>query len=58
MMADKPKIKFAFFDMEGTIFRKAVGKEYVKGKTAPSLWTKIAQHLGPKGTKQLQLLLR
>jgi len=37
-------IKLIFFDLEGTLFRKAV--ENSSGNTAPSAWTKLAKHLG------------
>lgn len=39
------KVQLAIFDMEGTIFRKAVP---VREGTAASAWTLIAQELGPK----------
>jgi len=38
------KIKFMFFDMEGTLFTKAVKNTH---GIAASVWTKIAQELGP-----------
>jgi len=40
-MAD---IKLVFFDMEGTLFKKAI--RFSKGNTAPSAWTLIARRLG------------
>jgi phosphoserine phosphatase len=46
----KDKIKFVFFDMEGTIYQKAVKTS--KGNTAPSAWTLIAQHLGPEALEE------
>lgn len=44
------KIKLIFFDMEGTIFKKTI--EISKGNTAPSAWTLLATHLGPKALKE------
>jgi len=44
-MTKKSKIKLVFFDLEGTIFKKVYKDS--KGKTAPSIWTLIAEHLGP-----------
>lgn len=44
------KIKLIFFDMEGTIFQKA--SKVGKGKIAPSAWTKLAEHLGPKALEE------
>lgn len=46
----KTKIKLIFFDMEGTIFEKAI--KFSKGNTAPSAWTLISQHLGEKAAKE------
>ena len=37
-------LKFAFFDMEGTLFRKAVAEE--TGNIAPSAWQLLAENLG------------
>ncbi len=47
-MTDKKQVtpKLVFFDMEGTIFRKVIKDS--QGNTAPSAWTLLAQHLGPK----------
>jgi phosphoserine phosphatase len=49
-MSLEMKIKLIFFDMEGTIFRKAV--KLASGNTAPSAWTLLAQHLGEKAEKE------
>lgn len=43
-------IKLIFFDMEGTIFEKAVKNSH--GNIAPSAWTLIANHLGEKASKE------
>ena len=43
-------IKLIFFDMEGTIFRKAVKNS--KGNIAPSAWTLITNHLGKGATRE------
>ena len=47
------KIKLVFFDMEGTVMKQHY--EYDKYKhvnVAPSMWTKIAEHLGKKSLKE------
>jgi len=43
-------IKLIFFDMEGTLFRKAYKDS--KGNTAPSAWSLLAEHLGPEAAKE------
>ena len=43
-------IKLIFFDMEGTLFRKAVHD--VRGNVAPSAWGMLAQQLGPEGARE------
>ncbi len=40
-------IKLVFFDMEGTLFHKAVHD--VRGNVAPSAWGLLAKQLGPEG---------
>lgn len=49
-MVDDKKIKLVFFDMEGTIFKKAYKDS--KGNTAPSFWTLLAEHLGPDALEE------
>jgi phosphoserine phosphatase len=44
------EIKCIFFDMEGTIFRKAV--ETREGRVAPSAWTMIGRKLGEEADKE------
>jgi len=44
------KIKLIFFDMEGTIFKKASSAG--NGNTAPSAWTRLAEHLGPEALQE------
>ena len=44
------KIKLIFFDMEGTLFKKAVPLE--KTRVAPSAWAAIAQSLGSKAVDE------
>lgn len=44
MEKSESNIKLVFFDMEGTLFKKAY--EDSKGNTAPSAWTLIAENLG------------
>ena len=43
-------IKLVFFDMEGTLFRKAVHD--VRGNVAPSAWRILARQLGPEGERE------
>lgn len=43
-------IKLVFFDMEGTVFRKAV--HLSETQVAPSSWVAIAQHLGEEAYEQ------
>ena len=43
-------IKLVFFDMEGTLFKKACKDS--KGNTAPSAWTLLAEHLGPEALEE------
>lgn len=43
-------LKLIFFDMEGTIFRKAVPSN--KTGVAPSAWVAIAEHLGEDALKE------
>ena len=43
-------IKLVFFDMEGTLFRKA--KHDVRGNVAPSAWGMLAKQLGPDGERE------
>ena len=45
-MIKENKIKLIFFDMEGTLFQKTYKTS--NGNTAPSAWTLLAEHLGPK----------
>ena len=47
------KIKIIFFDMEGTIFKKAVPTE--KTRVPPSAWYVIAEKLGPEALKEEEL---
>ena len=47
------KIKLIFFDMDGTIFKRVYKDS--KGNTAPSPWTKIAEHLGPEALEEEEL---
>jgi len=47
------KTKLIFFDMEGTIFKKAVPKE--RTKVPPSAWYVIAEKLGPEALKEEEL---
>ena len=47
------KIKFVFFDMEGTLFKKVV-KVSDTGRVAPSAWILLAQHLGEDCFKEEQ----
>ncbi|MEK6852493.1 MAG: HAD-IB family phosphatase [Nanoarchaeota archaeon] len=44
------KLRLAFFDMEGTIFKKTVKATH--GRTAPSAWTLLAEHLGPEAARE------
>ena len=44
------KIKLVFFDVEGTLFKKAYKDS--QGNTAPSAWTLLAEHLGPEAHKE------
>ena len=44
------KIKLIFFDVEGTLFKKVYKDS--QGNTAPSAWTLLAEHLGPKAHKE------
>ncbi len=46
------RIKLIFFDMEGTLFRKAVKLKENNGNIAPSAWTLIAQHLGENALQE------
>lgn len=46
-------IKIAFFDMEGTLFKKVVSCQDTQ--VAPSAWVAIAQHLGAAAYKEEQL---
>lgn len=46
----KKDLKLIFFDMEGTIFRKAV--PFNKTKVAPSAWVAIAEHLGKDALRE------
>lgn len=48
-------IKLVFFDMEGTILRKAV--KPTQG-VAPSLWTLLAQHLSPEALEEEEISKR
>jgi phosphoserine phosphatase len=43
-------LKIAFFDLEGTLLKKAVHLD--DGKVAPSAWTLIAEHLGPRALEE------
>jgi len=43
-------IKLIFFDMEGTIFKKAIKNSY--GDIAPSAWALIAKHLGENALEE------
>jgi phosphoserine phosphatase len=43
-------IKLVFFDMEGTLFRKAVHD--VRGNVAPSAWGILAKRLGREGEQE------
>jgi phosphoserine phosphatase len=43
-------LKLVFFDMEGTLFRKAVHD--VRGNVAPSAWGVLARQLGPEGERE------
>jgi len=52
-LEDKCKIKMVFFDMEGQIFEPGV-VAYKKG-IASSVWTVIAQHLGPKALAEEEI---
>ena len=45
------KIKLIVFDMEGTIFKKAV-ENVIGVKTSPSLWAALANHLGSKALEE------
>lgn len=45
---DIAMIRHIFFDMEGTIFQKAVKMRDDYGHTAPGMWHLIAEHLGPE----------
>jgi phosphoserine phosphatase len=49
-LVNMAKIKFVFFDMEGTLYKKAI--KFAKGNTAPSAWTLIAKHLGEKALEE------
>ncbi len=49
------KTKLAFFDVEGTLFKKA--ERNPQGNVAPSAWMLLAKHLGKKATAE-QLLTR
>jgi phosphoserine phosphatase len=44
------EIKLVFFDMEGTVFRKAV--RHADGSVAPSAWTLIAKELGQEAYEE------
>ena len=46
-------VKLAFFDVEGTLFRKVVRNP--SGNVAPSAWQLLAQHLGRKATEEERL---
>lgn len=46
----KKNIKFIFFDMEGTLFKKTVKVKHAK--LAPGAWPLIAQHLGEKAMRE------
>jgi phosphoserine phosphatase len=43
-------IELVFFDMEGTLFHKAVHD--VRGNVAPSAWGLLAKQLGPEGQRE------
>ena len=47
------KTKIIFFDMEGTLFRKAVSSS--KTRVPPSAWFVIAERLGPKALEEENL---
>ncbi|MFC1728251.1 HAD family hydrolase [Nanoarchaeota archaeon] len=46
------EIKLVFFDMEGTLFRKAIKLRDSYGHTAPGLWHLLAEHLGPAALEE------